>query len=142
MMDSFHIHEDKLDDAFMVSTNIPEFDDPYEISEYSKRLNGTAHQILTAYDDHKPIAFKIGYQRHPDGSFYSWMGGVLPNYRRKGIATALKHTGLTWAKNQGYEWIRTDNVATNEGMLSINIRVGFKFMPAWLMFDKLLNEKK
>ena len=46
------------------------------------------------------------------------------------------------AKNQGYEWIRTDNAATNEGMLSINIRVGFKFMPAWLLFEKLLKEEK
>ena len=34
MMDNFHIHEDKIDDAFMVSANIPEFDEPYEISEY------------------------------------------------------------------------------------------------------------
>ncbi|GIS70628.1 MAG: hypothetical protein CM1200mP10_02050 [Candidatus Neomarinimicrobiota bacterium] len=47
----------------MVSTKIPEFDDPYEISEYSKRLNSTVHLILTAYDDHNPIAFKIGYHR-------------------------------------------------------------------------------
>ena len=78
-MNSFHFHEGKLDDAVMVSANIPEFDDPYKIPEYSKRLNSTAHLILTAYDDHNPIAFKIGYQRHSEGSFYSWMGGVLPN---------------------------------------------------------------
>ena len=88
-MDSFRIHEEKLDDAFMVSSNIPEFDDPYKISEYSKRLNRTHHLILTAYDDHNPIAFKIGYHRYSDGSFYSWMGGVLPKYRRKGIPNNL-----------------------------------------------------
>ena len=40
-MESFHIHEGKLDDAVMVSANVPEFDDPYEIPEYSKRLNST-----------------------------------------------------------------------------------------------------
>ena len=62
-MKSFHIHEGKLDDAVMVSANVPEFDDPYEIPEYSKRLISTTHLILTAYDDHNPIAFKIGYQR-------------------------------------------------------------------------------
>ncbi|MDP7622098.1 MAG: GNAT family N-acetyltransferase, partial [SAR324 cluster bacterium] len=67
--------------------------------------------------------------------------GVLRKYRRKGIATALKHTCLTWAKNQGYEWIRTDNVDTNTGMLSINLRVGFKFMPAWLVFEKIIKEE-
>jgi RimJ/RimL family protein N-acetyltransferase len=64
--------------------------------------------------------------------------GVSREYRRKGVATALKHTGLTWAKNNGYESIRTDNVATNEGMLNINIQAGFKFIPAWLVFDKTL----
>ena len=80
-MESFHIYEGMLEDAVMVSVYIPEFDDPYERSEYSKRLNSTAHHILTAYDDQDPIAFKIGYQRHSDGSFYSWMGGVLPYYR-------------------------------------------------------------
>ena len=68
--------------------------------------------------------------------------GVRRKYRRKGIATALKHTGLTWAKNQGYKWIRTDNVDTNTDMLSINIRVGFKFMPAWLVFEKIIKEEQ
>ena len=66
--------------------------------------------------------------------------GVRREYRRKGLATALKHTCLTWARNQDYEWIRTDNVATNSGMLSINIRVGFKFMPAWLVYEKIIKE--
>jgi GNAT superfamily N-acetyltransferase len=53
--------------------------------------------------------------------------GVHRKYRRKGVATALKHISLTWAKNQGYKWIRTDNAATNEGMLNINIKVIFTY---------------
>ena len=126
MMDSFHIHEDKLDDAFMVSTNIPEFDDPYEISEYSKRLNSTVHLILTAYDDHNPIAFKIGYQRHPDGSFYSWMGGVLPNYRRKGIANNLADHQEIWAKKNGYNSIRMQTREKHKAMLALAINRGFQ----------------
>jgi GNAT superfamily N-acetyltransferase len=68
--------------------------------------------------------------------------GVRREYRRKGVATALKHTCLTWAKNQGYEWIRTDNVDTNTDMLSINIRVGFKFMPAWLVHEKTIRKEE
>ena len=67
---------------------------------------------------------------------------VRREYRRKGVATALKHTSLTWAKNQGYEWIRTDNADANKGMLSINVRAGFKFIPAWLLFEKFLKEEK
>ena len=125
-MDSFHIHEDKLDDAFMVSRNIPEFDDSYEISEYSKRLNSTVHLILTAYNDHNPIAFKIGYQRHPDGSFYSWMGGVLPNYRRKGIANNLADHQETWAKKNGYNSIRMQTREKHKAMLALAINRGFQ----------------
>jgi len=125
-MESFHIHEDSLDDAVMVSANIPEFDDPYEIPEYSKRLNGTAHLILTAYDDHNPIAFKIGYQRHPDGSFYSWMGGVLLNYRRKGIANNLADHQETWAKKNGYNSIRMQTREKHKAMLALAINRGFQ----------------
>ena len=126
MMDSFHIHEDKLDDAFMVSRNIPEFDDSYEISEYSKRLNSTVHLILTAYNDHNPIAFKIGYHRHFDGSFYSWMGGVLPNYRRKGIANNLADHQETWAKKKGYNSIKLQTRSKHNAMLALAINRGFQ----------------
>ena len=125
-MESFHIHEGKLDDAVMVSANVPEFDDPYEIPEYSKRLNNTTHLILTAYDDHNPIAFKIGYQRHPDGSFYSWMGGVLPNYRRKGIANNLADHQETWAKKKGYNSIKLQTRSKHNAMLALAINRGFQ----------------
>ncbi len=126
MMDSFHIHEDKLDDAFMVSRNIPEFDDSYEISEYSKRLNSTVHLILTAYDDHNPIAFKIGYHRHSDGSFYSWMGGILPNYRRKGIANNLADHQEAWAKKKSYNSIKVQTRSKHNAMLTLLINRGFQ----------------
>ena len=126
MMDNFHIHEDKIDDAFIVSTNIPEFDDPYEISEYSKRLHSTVHLILTAYNDHIPIAFKIGYDRYSDGSFYSWMGGVLPNYRRKGIANNLADHQETWARKKGYKNIKLQTRSKHNAMLALAINRGFQ----------------
>ena len=126
MMDNFHIHEDKIDDAFMVSTNIPEFNDPYEISEYSRRLNSTVYLILTAYDDHIPIAFKIGYDRYSDGSFYSWMGGVLPNYRRKGIANNLADHQETWARKKGYKNIKLQTKSKHNAMLALAINRGFQ----------------
>ena len=124
-MESFHIHEGKLDHAVMVSANVPEFDDPYEIPEYSKRLNSATHLILTVYDDHNPIAFKIGYQRHSDGSFYSWMGGVLPYYRRKGIANNLADHQEIWAKTNGYNSIRMQTREKHIAMLALAINRGF-----------------
>ena len=125
-MESFHIHEGKLDDAVMVSAKVPEFDDPYKRPEYSKRLNSTVHLILTAYDDHNPIAFKIGYHRHSDGSFYSWMGGVLPNYRRKGIAKNLADHQESWAKKKGYNSIKLQTRSKHNAMLALAINRGFQ----------------
>ncbi len=125
-MESFHIHKGKLDDAVIVSANVPEFDDPYKIPEYSKRLDSTPNLILTAYDDHNPIAFKIGYQRHSDGSFYSWMGGVLPNYRRKGIANNLADHQEAWAKKNGFNSIRIQTREKHKAMLALAINRGFQ----------------
>ena len=125
-MESFHILEGKLDDAVMVSANVQEFDDPYKIPEYSKRLDSNTHLILTAYNDHNPIAFKIGYQRHFDGSFYSWMGGVLLNYRRKGIANNLADYQETWAKKNGYNSIKIQTREKHKAMLTFAINREFQ----------------
>ena len=81
---------------------------------------------MTAYDDHNPIAFKIGYQRHPDGSFYSWMGGVLPNYRRKGIANNLADHQEIWAKKNGYNSIKMQTRKKHKTMLALAISRGFQ----------------
>jgi len=70
------------------------------------------------------------------GEIETGLTGVRRKFRRQGIATALKHVNLTWAKEQGYSFIRTENDSTNNGMLNINKQAGFEFMPSWLYFEK------
>ncbi len=125
MQNTIIIKEQKLNDAIFVSEHIPEFDNPYPKSEYKKRLVGVQHIILTAYSDHKPIGFKIGYKRNNDGSFYSWMGGVLPEYRKSGIAAILADHQETWAKNKGYKTIRLKTRSKHQAMLSFSLKRGF-----------------
>lgn len=63
--------------------------------------------------------------------------GVLREYRRRGIALALKLRGIEFAKAYGAEFIETRNEENNP-MYQINLMLGFKPIPAWLIFEKRL----
>ena len=74
------------------------------------------------------------------GVLYNGLTGVRREYRRRGIARALKVKNLLWAKRNGYEVVKTWNDATNEGMLELNMALGFVKQPAWIGFKKVLRE--
>lgn len=57
--------------------------------------------------------------------------GVERDWRRKGLATALKLHAIEWALNEGFEHIRTDN-GSNNPMYRLNLKLGFKPRPAWI----------
>ena len=119
------------DIATVVATSkrIPEFLNPPEAAEYEKRLKDTPHLILVAFDGSRPVGFKVGYER--DGEFYSWMGGVLPSYRRRNIALRLAETQEEWAREQGYVSVTFKTRNQHKNMLLFALRrdfnvVGFK----------------
>lgn len=62
--------------------------------------------------------------------YKAWTGGlgVLREYRRKGIATALKIKALQKLKERGIKMVRTDNEENNP-MYLINVAVGFNPEP-------------
>lgn len=76
-----------------------------------------------------------------DKDLNTGMTGILREYRKKGIATALKIHALTYAKQYGAKWVRTQNEENNNGMLGINRRLGFQPQPAWLFLVKKLREE-
>jgi len=67
--------------------------------------------------------------------------GVRRQYRRQGVALALKLKTLAWAKQNGYSQVKTWNEANNLGMLGINERLGFVRQPTWLDMVKVLKEE-
>jgi ribosomal protein S18 acetylase RimI-like enzyme len=71
-------------------------------------------------------------------SLYQGLTGVRREHRGKGIAVALKLKVLDFARKNGFDNIRTFNASTNEGMLSINMKLGFKRDLAWITFEKKL----
>ncbi|NQV41979.1 MAG: GNAT family N-acetyltransferase [Candidatus Marinimicrobia bacterium] len=57
--------------------------------------------LLIAYDGMRPIGFKLGYGLADGHTFFSWLGGVDPNYRRQGVAQALLETQERHVKKMG-----------------------------------------
>ena len=99
---------------FAVTQQIPEFEAAYPPSEYFGRMNGKKCLIQFAVLDQAIVGFKLGYEKTPT-LFYSWMGGVLPHYRKMGVAKMLAKQQEQWAKQQGYTYIgmKTRNYLKN-----------------------------
>lgn len=57
-------------------------------------------------------------------------------YRRRGIAFALKVRALTFARARGYRYVQTENETNNKGMIAINDELGFVKKPAWIHYAK------
>ena len=72
------------------------------------------------------------------GGISTGFTGVLRDYRRRGLATALKALTMDWAKQAGYQFIRTGNEENNP-MLTLNKKLGFQEVTASLAFEKKLS---
>jgi hypothetical protein len=83
------IRQGSIGEVVALSRQVPELTDPYGEAVYREKLAGKPHLILVACEGLFPVGFKVGYQREADGSFYSWMGGVLPDFRRRHAARLL-----------------------------------------------------
>lgn len=81
-------------------------------------------QAWLAYEDNQLVGCKLGYERKP-GHYYSWLGGVHPDFRGKGIAAELMRRQHAWCGAQGYHHIRTHTYNRWRAMLLLNLRAGF-----------------
>lgn len=112
---SISIRSTSIAEAVAISQRIPELVNPYRAAEYEKRFATVPHLILGAYDGTQAVGFKAGYER--EGYFYSWMGGVLPSHRRRGVALLLLQQQEAWAKNEGYPSITFKTRNSHRNML-------------------------
>ena len=119
------IKEDCLEDALFISQQIPEFEAIYPISEFDNRLKNVKHLILTAYLKEKPVGFKIGYETESKQNYYSWIGGVLPKYRKFGIAQKLLVYQEQWVKKHGYLRIIVKTRIKHKAMIQLLGKHGY-----------------
>ena len=125
---SIEIKASDIATVVALSRQIPEFDNPHKEDVYHQRLHGKKALILAAYEDHKPVGFKVGYDKFHDGSFYSWMGAVLPAYRKKQVAKALADYQESWARQNGFTSIVFKTRNRHKAMLIFSLSNGFSIV--------------
>ncbi len=97
--------------------------------------------ILLAFDGDEIVAATSLWKRLADpGSLGTGLTAVARPHRRRGIAAALKVRSIEFARDIGTRVIQTDNEENNP-MYDLNVRLGFKPVPAWLIFIKKLGER-
>jgi mycothiol synthase len=64
--------------------------------------------------------------------------GIRRAYRGRGIAQALSHCGIKYAKSQGYSLISADNFVGNHGIIALLANLGFGNRTVWILFSKSL----
>lgn len=90
-----------------------------------------------ALDGEDYVGLSNGFLDAAEARYYhTGLTGVHPDYRRRGIAFALKIRAAEWAKATGKTLIKTQNDATNVGMLAINRALGYVQQPAMVLFKR------
>lgn len=90
-----------------------------------------------ALDGERPIGMAF-LQRLGENAAFNDYTGVLPAYRGRGVARALKLRTIEWARENGVDWIYTSNDIENARMLSINVSMGYEPLPTEIEFIKRL----
>jgi predicted GNAT superfamily acetyltransferase len=101
--------------------------------------------IVLAYCNDTLIGFKIGYPYSKD-TFYSWIGGVITQFRRQGVATNLAINQEEYAKTNGFTKLRTKSMNQYKQMMVLNLKNEFNIISVYantkgqtkIVFEKLL----
>ncbi len=125
MTETMAVKEVPLEDALKIDSQIEEFQGKTSKEWYRERLDNNEHLIIVAYLQDEPAGFLIGYDRHKDGSFYCWMAGVPPAYRKRGVLKAMMDYQDSWAKQKGYSMIRIKTRNKHKTMLQYLVKYGF-----------------
>jgi GNAT superfamily N-acetyltransferase len=128
-----------------IAADVPDPDDytPLSFEVWHKRKFENPRFLpdcnLIAVDGERYVGLSNLWQDEMEGRLMTGLTGVRRAYRKRGIATALKVRALAAAKAAGYASTITWNDSQNQGMLGINLRLGFRLQPAWLRVEKVLD---
>lgn len=101
------------------------FRPPRDVDSFNRRFRGryNALQLIARLGD-RPVGFFLGFELKPT-VFFAWFYGVLPEFRRQGIASQLMDAVHSWARLQDYESIRMECHNQHRPMLHLATALGY-----------------
>ena len=130
-----------------VSLDIPHAEPvtPVSYQIFVDRVMGDPTMIPDAWfiavHDGRYVGSSNLWQSNGGENLYIGLTGVIREYRRRGIALALKLQAIAWAREHGQGELRTWNDSTNRAILAINERLGFIRQPIWISWNKTLHSE-
>lgn len=125
------------------------FRPPQTVEFFKRRFLGRYNVImLFATVDGRPIGFVIGFELKPS-MFYMWLCGVVPDYRRAGVAAQLMEGLHAWAAEHEYQYVRTECHNRHREILKIAVELGYDVVGVrWdseraenlIVFEKVLSD--
>lgn len=99
---------------------------PRKDEEFFRRRFQGRHNVsmLVAVLDETPVGFIIGFELMPS-TYFCWLTGVLPEYRRMGIATQLMQAQQALAMEHNYTLLRFECQNQHRPMLHVAITEGY-----------------
>lgn len=124
------VRETSLEDAFAVHERVPEFQVhfPYDLKVFHERTKQKKTLALVAEVEGEPAGYVVAYDRDGDGTFYCWMAGVDPSFRRMGVLRVLIDYLCDWAKREGYKTLRIKTRNHRREMLAFLVKHSFHFV--------------
>jgi GNAT superfamily N-acetyltransferase len=122
---------------------------PRDVESFRRRYLGRYNvlQMIARIKD-RPVGFFMGFELKPS-AFFAWFYGVLPDFRRQGIATQLMEAVHEWARDHEYESVRLECHNSARSMLHLAIALdyivaGIRWDPDrgdnLVIFEKTLND--
>ncbi|NIF47517.1 GNAT family N-acetyltransferase [Enterobacter sp. Ap-1006] len=116
-----------LEEILALYHRLPEFGDCRSVADLQTRLATNQTSQLIACVNGVPAGFKLGYALG-ETAFYSWLGGVLPEFRRDGVAQALLVEQEKWAMEQGFRTLTVKTRNKFRGMLMMLLKNGYQLI--------------
>ena len=101
------------------------FRPPRDVESFHRRYRGRYNvlQLIARLGD-RPVGLFLGFELKPT-VYFAWFYGVLPEFRRQGIASQLMEAVHSWARQNDYESLRFECHNQHRPMLHLAIALGY-----------------